>query len=316
MVFLGFFTFCYAGYYRFIFPIVNTIYKNTFHQLSIPGIYVSVFIFFVLIGVFVFHYFKGNYLPRAIWILLAEFLSIIFIWFYLGWGFNYTNPVMETIESKLASYDVDSERVFAIQEIQKHYTTERLSTETIISELKNQAAILIIKNGQYNPNIHTQCRLLHPGFLLSIGVSGVYWPFVGESNIDDGLHYLPKITTIAHELGHAYGITDEGACNFFSWLVCTQSKYTSIKYAANLTYFKSLLVHAKDRKATINLLDTKVKEDLEAIKQTYLKYPSIIQTNWIYDKYLKLFSVEGGIDSYSKVVVMIATYRKAGKLSF
>jgi Protein of unknown function (DUF3810) len=316
LVFLGFFTFIYSIYYKFIFPTINSVYHATFHQLSIPGLYISILIFLLIIIIFVIHYFKGKFLPRAIIFFLAELLSIIFIWFYIGWGFNYSNPIMETLEQKLAPYDADSERVFSIQEIEENYTTERLSTETIITELENQAAAIIIKNGNYNPKIHTQCRMLRPGFLLSIGVSGVYWPFVGESNIDDGLHYLPKITTIAHELGHAYGITDEGACNFFSWLVCTHSKYHSIQYAANLSYFRSLLVHAKDRKATIQLLAPAVQADLEAIKLAYKKYPSVIETNWIYDKYLKLFGVDDGIDNYSKVVGMIATYRKDGKLGF
>lgn len=61
------------------------------------------------------------------------------------------------------------------------------------------------------------------------------------------------------------------------------------------------------------LFDPIVIHHLKDIRQNHMKYPDIIPDlrDFIYDGYLKMNRIEGGLLSYSRVVEMVESYLEA-----
>jgi len=128
---------------------------------------------------------------------------------------------------------------------------------------------------------------------LRFGTAGLYWPFVGEGNIDSGLHELQQPFTMAHELAHGYGITNEGVCNFIAYLACQNAENDFIRYSGLVTYWRYAAIAYQGF------------ENLD-------KYPDIMPTfrNFAYDKYLKSQGISEGLASYSQIIMLVDAWER------
>ena len=72
------------------------------------------------------------------------------------------------------------------------------------------------------------------GFMRKMGIMGIYFPFTGESYIDPAIHVLEKPITVAHEMAHSYGVTNEGEANFIGWVICSNSDDPLLQYSGQL----------------------------------------------------------------------------------
>lgn len=164
-----------------------------------------------------------------------------------------------------------------------------------------------------------QGRQLRPeGILMRFSTAGVYWPWVGESNIDAGLHPLQKPAVMAHELAHAYGFGDEGTCTFWAWLAGQRTKDPALAYAFRLAYWRRLAgrlrmaepeVYAEWRATS---LDPGIRADLQAIYTNSARFEDIAPAirNATYNTYLKAQGVQDGLLNYGTVVQLVEGYRK------
>ena len=135
--------------------------------------------------------------------------------------------------------------------------------------------------------------------------AGIYWPFSGECNVENGLHRIAKPEITSHELAHAYGVTDEGDCNLIAYYACSQSENAEMVYSAAINYFKELLMSTKDDAQYLNKLVEEVKFDLQDIRDQHRKFPRFSPKlrDKVYDAYLRANRVEEGIASYRNFVV-------------
>lgn len=162
-----------------------------------------------------------------------------------------------------------------------------------------------------------QGRFLPKGTLLRIKTAGVYFPFVGESNIDAGLHPLQYSETLAHEFAHAYGFGDEGTCSFIAYLSLLDAEDPFIRYSLLLDYWRTLARNYlrydnKDYQAYRLTLPPEIVADLNAIAENRLKYPSLFPNarNKIYDSYLKAQGIKEGMQNYNRVIMLVEGYEK------
>ena len=110
-----------------------------------------------------------------------------------------------------------------------------------MEELIRQSVVQALEKLDYPTAGRVRGRKLLPkGVFLRFSSAGLYWPFVGEGNIDGGLHALQQPFTMAHEITHGYGITNEGICNFIAYLACQKSSDPFIKYAGLVAYWRYL----------------------------------------------------------------------------
>lgn len=159
-------------------------------------------------------------------------------------------------------------------------------------------------------------RSLPRGSLLRLRTSGIYIPHVFEGHIDNGIYYKQKPFTLAHEMAHGYGYTDESVCNFIGYLTCTQSDLPQLQYSAELAYWRYLAKYYKywypeQWQLDYEQLHPDIKEDLAQIRHHILRYKDIMpkMRDVIYDNYLKSHGVKAGIKSYDEMIHLVAAYR-------
>lgn len=160
-------------------------------------------------------------------------------------------------------------------------------------------------------------RELPAGALLSFNTAGVYLPWVGEGHIDGGLHPLQKPFTLAHELAHGYGFTDEGTCNFLAYLACLRCSDPYVRYSGELTYWRYVFSALRQQSRSAYLL-TRAKipsgmhNDLAAIKDAMARYPDRLKglQASAYDGYLKSQGIQTGMGSYDYIVQLTIAWRK------
>jgi hypothetical protein len=265
---------------------------------------------------------------------LLSGVGILVIGFYFLWGFNYSRPLF-TKQIGLKIQKIDS--------LQLRQELERAAAEMIDLKMKisnpvidsnsidykkkctfpedlegqiRQDVTKLLNEYQFPAGGKLRGRSLKPnGILRRFGATGVYWPWAGECNMDNSLHPLDKPFTLAHELSHGYGWADEGTCNFLAYLSCRKSNSLYVQYAGYINYYRYIASNYK-RQNPIQydafrktLLET-VRQDLDAMNANSKLYPEWFDTSFIYEKYLKSQGVKEGLNSYSRIVLMVHAWRE------
>ncbi|HMQ07785.1 MAG TPA: DUF3810 domain-containing protein [Saprospiraceae bacterium] len=319
-------------YYGFIFQCIRYIHDFTLGLLPFPVVY---FIFIVLLiglyWVFVSPFHKNKQQPwHHVAMNLLNFVSMIIFLFYFLWGFNYQRT---TLSSRILNTPFELSTEDFLKEIKKvdslvvNYRERltsiqpddiigKLSLENHIRELQTN----VLKSwGEKTPG-RVRVRVLRPpGILLRFSTAGIYIPFANEGHIDKGLHSLQVPFTLAHEMAHGYGLTDEGECNFVAWVTCLSSTRPDVQYSGMLTYYRYLLQNYRrlDKQAYqsfLNDMDPSVWSDIEAIHSQMDRFPDIMPQvrDFVYDSYLRTHGISDGLMSYSSVVKLAIQWQHSG----
>ena len=263
------------------------------------------------------------------------FIGGLTFFFFLLWGFNYNRlPVEEQLSLEIAP--------LSLTELKKEIeleTKELIELRSLVPALSDSMPLerdhfpadlevhlrenLSKTLGQYKyPNSgFVRGRLLKPkGIFLRFSSAGLYWPFVGEGNIDSGLHPIQWPYVMSHEMAHGFGFADEGTCNFWAYLSCSSSPHPAVAYAGHLSYWRSLAIQylryePKAYAAFRNNLPAGIIADLNAINQEMEKYPDFapnLQPSF-YDAYLKAQGIPEGMLNYTRVIMLVHAWRKAWK---
>ncbi len=251
--------------------------------------------------------------------------------FYWSWGFNYARSdfhirqkmeLQEPNESFLFSelQDVDS----ILVELRKNL--QPLDSVPIDDDLMPIDLQEKIRNSQINvlkkfeePIFNDpKIRVLKPrGSLLRIKTAGVYFPWVFEGHIDDGLHAIEKPYVMAHEMAHAYAITDEGVCNFIGFMTCINSSQPFIAYSGWLEYhgylYRALRRNYPEILEEANYMRPEaIMTDLRAIRERLDRYPDIAPwlRDFFYNNYLKAQGVKAGMKSYAQITRLAYSHKE------
>lgn len=321
--------FCEVVYSRGIFLLLRAVWDYTLAWLPIPLLYMAILGLLIWAGWEIrkvarrgFRY-KGRFLIGRIALNLLAFTSAVYTLFYLSWGYNYHR---RSVEDQLHIPEVQADSLGLVSEFER--ATEELVAANLIlgrndsiplsfselpDDLESQVRQLLtdtLEGLLYpTPGRVRAWRIQPSGFLMQLGASGIYIPFVGEGHYDAALPACLWPEVMAHEMAHGYGFGDEGTCNFWSWLACSGSADPAIRYSAYLSYWievarnyrKYFPEEYKDRRQQ---LPVSIRADLAAINAAYRKYPGFFPEtyNRVYDSYLKQQGVKGGIKSYSRVI--------------
>jgi Protein of unknown function (DUF3810) len=165
---------------------------------------------------------------------------------------------------------------------------------------------------------HVRGRFIYPqGTLSKFGAAGIYWPFVGEGNIEAGLHNLRKLPAMAHEMSHGYGFTDEGVCNFIAYVACAEQSNGYLAYCGRLDYW-STLAHAcwlSDPKRFESQFEQRIPagilSDEAAIRVQNNKFKELAPElrYQVYDSYLKAQGIAAGMLNYEEVLMLVRAWR-------
>lgn len=315
-------------YYRHVFGWIRNLYDHSLGWLPFPFIYLIVPFLIFRIIIWCRQWSKGILfqLSRAL-----GGIAMIIALFYLLWGFNYHQVELQQrlglVLEKVTKDDIEKEFIRA---------TEVLASEVRLLDTvyKSDAAISAFKITDNDLRVDVEralavldmphkgrvrVRQLWPnGLLLRWSTAGIYIPHAGEGHIDRGLLSIQKPFTIAHEMAHGYGVTDEGACNFIAWLACSGSSDPWIRFGGAFMYWRYAAAEMPDEKVReiIQLLDPVVVNALVLVRENDRKYPDILPQirDAIYSSYLKQHGVKGGLRSYNYVVMMVSEYLKQNEM--
>ena len=316
-------------YSRGVFPIIRWVFDISLAFSPIPLIYLFyAIIFYFIIKTIAFQFKKS--IPLSIRLKknafsVLSFTGFMVFWFLFLWGYNYARVPFQkqmNIEvSQLDSTSLEKELIIATQEAIDSRT--QLNTKESIplsikpdfeDKIREDISKMLQNNG-FIAGGNLRGRGLTPdGILFRFGISGIYMPYVGESNIDGGMHPLEKPFTMAHEMAHGYGWTDEATANFVAYLTCIGSDDAYTKYSGYLMYFRYVAsnyrrINTEGYKKFRETLPAEMINDLKAINARIEQFPTWFETDGLNNIFLKSQGVKEGTASYSRVVTLVYSWR-------
>ena len=147
-------------------------------------------------------------------------------------------------------------------------------------------------------------------------LTGVYFSYTGEANVNIDCPSCLLPATVAHELAHQRFIASEKECNFAAVLAATTAESAAYRYSGWLFSCIHLgnALYAADKDAWQEIRDSlpqEVKLDLAANNAYWKPYrENGISEGYqnLYDGYLKNYGESDGVKSYGMVVDLLTVY--------
>jgi hypothetical protein len=148
------------------------------------------------------------------------------------------------------------------------------------------------------------------------GITGMYFPFLAEANvnIDQTVYCIPF--TASHELAHTRGFAREDECNFFGFLASINNDSPDFQYSgyylAYIDCFNAL--YSKDSDLAIKTARENVSEamarDLNYQNEYWHQFDGPVQdvSNNANDKFIQYQGVEDGVQSYGRCIDLILAW--------
>ena len=247
----------------------------------------------------------------------AALTAGVYLVFLAVWGLNYHR---EPLMTKL---DYDQQRVTpealialtaeAIEHLNELHGQTRNTEWPSMSELSSrlepafagvQARLGVLRTVVTSP---PKATLLGAYFRWA-GIDGMVSPFSLEVLINDTVLPFERPFVVAHEWAHLAGYANESEANFVGWLTCLNGD-DGTRYSAWLFLMPHLLRHLTDeeRNHMWSLMDDGPLTDLRAVATRFSQTVPFVRrnANRLYDWYLKVSRVDGGVRSYSMVVDLV-----------
>jgi len=305
-----------------LYPFIATLFSGLSNLLSI-----SIWDFFwiltmllITVGLVLAAFRKVKW--RWYVLRVLQFVALLYVFFYLVWGFNYFRPKIETRVGWVSS--IPEEKIFRsvldsiIAQTNSNYVSISSSDYPEINRLveesyrKNSVELGInYPNGSRRPK-----TMLLSSFFAKSGVSGYFGPFFNEIHLNYYLLPMEYPFVLAHEKAHQFGITNEAEANLAAFMVCTTSEDLRLQYSGYvnlLVYFLSDAGQLKDIKDYIRKIEKPVILDLRFQRQHWQglqnKTLEKVQTA-ANNAYLKTNHIEEGVKNYNQVVGLVISWYK------
>lgn len=320
-------------YSRKFFPGIRNVIDLTLGHLPFPSVYLFVLIVFFVVGIFGVRFAKKQgWKSKSVYTLQATSngLGALVFFFLILWGFNYQRtPIFQQLTLKPKSLNLEQleSEVKITQRLVEQYRN-RIKQDTLAitetldyPELEQLVRANMIENMEIlGLNFTGRPRTKQfppPGFMRKMGILGIYFPFTGESYIDPTLHALEQPFTIAHEMAHSYGVTDEGEANFIAWVICTNSEDPLLRYSGHLRLLQYQMrdyyrMAPNEFKTWVKTLSVGVRNDLNSIREASeaIKPFSLELSRKSNDIFLKSQGVKAGVNSYQQLPMLAYAWRK------
>jgi hypothetical protein len=151
-----------------------------------------------------------------------------------------------------------------------------------------------------------------------LGISGLYFPFTGEPNVNTTLPDPELPFAAAHEVAHLRGFAREDEASFVGVLACRLHPDQTFRYSG--TFVASLhalaALRMADRSAAKRIAATRsaaVTRDVEALRAWSARYrgPAQKLAEGVNDAYLRSQGQRDGVRSYGRLVDLLVAERRA-----
>lgn len=147
------------------------------------------------------------------------------------------------------------------------------------------------------------------------GITGMYFPFLAECNVNVAQPDFSIPFTAAHESAHSRGIAFENECNFLAFLSCINSEYPEYRYSGYMEAYKycanALYAYDKDmwRQAASHCTEG-MAADFTAENEYIDAHRGAVRevSHAVNDGFIKAQGVSDGALSYDRVTELILAY--------
>ena len=157
--------------------------------------------------------------------------------------------------------------------------------------------------------------VLSSNLMCYSGITGIYFPFTGEANVNVAIPDIYIPSTTLHEMAHQRGFASEDEANFLGYLASINHPDIDFNYSGYilaLNHTANALYKADyDTYVTITkTISEDVRRDLINNNQFWDKYEGKVDeiSNEFNNSYLKANGVKEGTASYGKMVDLLLTY--------
>lgn len=155
-------------------------------------------------------------------------------------------------------------------------------------------------------------------FMSYTQITGVFFPFTFEANVNVAVPEFSIPSTMCHELAHLRGYAREDEANFIAYLACINSESAELQYSGYMLAFIHSVnaLYSSDKEKyheVFGYLSEKVIADINANNEYWAKYetPVAETASSLNDLYLKANSQDDGTKSYGRMVdLLIAVNRE------
>lgn len=155
-------------------------------------------------------------------------------------------------------------------------------------------------------------------------LTGVYFSYTGEANVNVASPACLLPSTIAHELAHQRGIASEKECNFAAVISSTTADSVAYRYSGWLFAYIHLgnALYRADAGAWQSIRESLAEEvllDLANNNAYWEPYrESVLSEGYqnLYDGYLKNYGENDGVKSYGMVVDLLTVYYRDAAREF
>lgn len=321
-------------YSKNIYPILsgslNYLFSMT--EISIAQIILTVIaallVFYTLTTILGLIFAGGRFKRILTYIVnIVCIFSMIVFFFSVTCGINYYRPSFaetEGIEVTGATTEelseLLSEIVLRINEAEENFDGKYRS----FSENAEIAAESIAKLSEKYPSLSGEYGNPKPvsffGFMSMSRITGFFFPFTYEANVNETIPKISIPSTMCHELAHLRGNMREDEANFIAFLSCMQSGdpefiYSGLMLAYSHTASALNKYDPELCRQIIDGLSDDVKKDISEKNKYWAKYEGPVAeiSDSVNDLYLKANDQKDGVKSYGRMVdLLISEFRNNG----
>ncbi|SDM85629.1 DUF3810 domain-containing protein [Acetanaerobacterium elongatum] len=268
---------------------------------------------------------------------IAVITAVLYACFVFGCGLNYYRvPFAQTAGLTVRESSPEELKALCTELVNKANTQsqyiaadENGETKLPVSDLQtadNAVAAMksISKQYPFMRGLYSRPKPVLSSKLMSLAnITGIYFPFTFEANVNVDVPDYAIPATMCHELAHQRGFMREDEANFISYMACRNSNNSYFIYSGTLSAisfaFDSL--RGVDPAAYDELygqLSEGIKQDFAAYNRYWHKYEGVVSqvSTSVNNAYLKANNQSDGVFSYGRMVdLMLAEYRQRNSLS-
>lgn len=260
-------------------------------------------------------------------------ISILYFCFILIWGLNYyrlsfskiaklnTEPASVTELESLCTDLIKRANILkdaSIKYSYKNSTNKNIYDLDVFSRAykgyERASTMYPVLTGNYGK----PKKVLSSTAMSYLGISGIYFPYTAEANVNTNIPDVMLPNTAAHEMAHQRGFSREDEANFIAYITCTMHPDIDFQYSGTLLALihssNALYRNDKERYEKIKeLYSEDVVKDLVEINEFWKQYEGPIEkaSSKVNNAYLKANNQKDGIKSYGRMVdLLIAEYKK------
>lgn len=257
---------------------------------------------------------------------LLIFANLGYYGFMVTWGFNYHRlpfaeiAKLDTAPASFEELETLCERLIRQANTLRNSINENNQGLMVIEQDNRQIFDRAIIGYEKATPVYQELggiygrpkQVLFPKAMSLMGISGMYFPFTGEANVNTDIPDSMLPCTICHEMAHQRGFAREDEANYIAYFTCSIHPDVDFQYSGTLlaSIYAMNALHRYDQEKYAHirtLFSQDVLRDLSHLKSYWQQYhgPIAQAISKLNNSYLKANQQKDGVYSYGRMVDLL-----------